>query len=297
MSHFVARHDPAHCLAPGLFQSLKRGDRNVHPLHVVYVFNERERLEFHGPYQLGADDLRTLVGLVALASNHQNSAYLVAAHPKTDTGTLMRQRLLIEGDARREQVLAVRTTFYELARTVGYRGFGGYTVGLLRDSLERLAMVTVVLQIDKRRYKSQLIGQYMSDTDTGDIIAGINWRITQAILQERPFTTLSLREMTALHRDAAVILWQRLSGWIDPGETRTVSLPTLVGYVYGEGEETADRRTRWKRRREIRLALDTLCAIGWRVEPVTHERDPVFAVTRQPLSHSHTTNSGLTVDT
>ncbi|MET3109463.1 hypothetical protein AAKU58_004320 [Oxalobacteraceae bacterium GrIS 1.18] len=33
-----ARHDPAHCLAPGLFRSLKRGDRKKLKLDVTYPY-------------------------------------------------------------------------------------------------------------------------------------------------------------------------------------------------------------------------------------------------------------------
>jgi hypothetical protein len=32
-----ARHDPAHCLAPGLFRSLKKGERRTGKLDVTYL--------------------------------------------------------------------------------------------------------------------------------------------------------------------------------------------------------------------------------------------------------------------
>lgn len=57
-----ARHDPAHCLAPGLFRSLKRGDRKKLKLDVTYPYGEGEQIEFSGPEPLGADDLRILQG-------------------------------------------------------------------------------------------------------------------------------------------------------------------------------------------------------------------------------------------
>lgn len=60
------RHDPAHCLAPGLFRSLKRGDRKRCKLDVTYTFGEDESMRFVGFEPLGADDMRLLQGIVAL---------------------------------------------------------------------------------------------------------------------------------------------------------------------------------------------------------------------------------------
>ena len=52
------RHDPAHCLAPGLFRSLKRGDRKRCKLDVTYTFGEDESMRFVEFEPLGADDMR-----------------------------------------------------------------------------------------------------------------------------------------------------------------------------------------------------------------------------------------------
>lgn len=57
-----ARHDPAHCLAPGLFRSLKRGERKRSKLDVTYTYG-KDSIRFWGPEPLGADDLRVLQGL------------------------------------------------------------------------------------------------------------------------------------------------------------------------------------------------------------------------------------------
>ena len=65
LSH--VRHDPAHCLAPGLFRALKRGERKRSKLDVTYDYGDGKRIEFSGPEPLGADDLRILQGLVAMA--------------------------------------------------------------------------------------------------------------------------------------------------------------------------------------------------------------------------------------
>ncbi len=45
LSH--VRHDPAHCLAPGLFRALKRGERKRSKLDVTYDYGDGKRIEWH----------------------------------------------------------------------------------------------------------------------------------------------------------------------------------------------------------------------------------------------------------
>ncbi len=47
LSH--VRHDPAHCLAPGLFRALKRGERKRSKLDVTYDYGDGKRIELSGP--------------------------------------------------------------------------------------------------------------------------------------------------------------------------------------------------------------------------------------------------------
>ena len=56
---------------PSLFRSLKRGERKRSKLDVVYDYGNNKRIEFSGPEPLGANDLRILQGLVALAGRIQ----------------------------------------------------------------------------------------------------------------------------------------------------------------------------------------------------------------------------------
>lgn len=47
------RHDPVHCLAAGLFRSLRKGQRSAEKLEVVYEFGDGQRVEFSGPEPQG----------------------------------------------------------------------------------------------------------------------------------------------------------------------------------------------------------------------------------------------------
>lgn len=58
LSH--ARHDSVHCLVPGLFRALKRGERKKEKLDITYDCGSGNLIEFKGPEPLGADDLRVL---------------------------------------------------------------------------------------------------------------------------------------------------------------------------------------------------------------------------------------------
>ena len=78
-----ARHDPIHCLAPGLFRSLQKGERKRAKLDVVYDFGDGRRVEFSGPEPLGADDLRVLQGLVATAGP---TGQVLSSQPQTEMG-------------------------------------------------------------------------------------------------------------------------------------------------------------------------------------------------------------------
>ena len=82
-----ARHDPAHCLAPGLFRSLKRGERKRGKLDVTYTFGEGESMRFVGFEPLGADDMRLLQGIVALGGPN---GILLTPEPTTETGQQLR---------------------------------------------------------------------------------------------------------------------------------------------------------------------------------------------------------------
>ncbi|HBQ8768338.1 TPA: replication protein C, partial [Klebsiella pneumoniae] len=85
LSH--VRHDPAHCLAPGLFRALKRGERKRSKLDVTYDYGDGKRIEFSGPEPLGADDLRILQGLVAMAGPN---GLVLGPEPKTEGGRQLR---------------------------------------------------------------------------------------------------------------------------------------------------------------------------------------------------------------
>ncbi|WP_280174474.1 replication protein C, IncQ-type, partial [Escherichia coli] len=65
LSH--VRHDPAHCLAPGLFRALKRGELKRSNQDLTYDYVDGKRNVFTGPAHPGTDDLPSLLVLVDFA--------------------------------------------------------------------------------------------------------------------------------------------------------------------------------------------------------------------------------------
>lgn len=258
-----ARHDPAHCLAPGLFRSLKRGDRKKLKLDVIYKYGDKEQIEFSGPEPLGADDLRVLQGLVAMAGP---SGIILTPEPTADAPRQLRLLLEMphpEVAAAKDNALVVKGSYRQLALEMGYAEDGGSQFKAIRDCLERLWKVSIIVQSGRKRVGCRLLSSYASDEDTGHLFIALNPRLAEAILGKRSHTRIEMSEVRALSSDPARLIHQRLCGWIDPGKSGRAELDTLCGYVW---PDDASGSTMRMRRKTVRAALDELRRAGWTLE-------------------------------
>ncbi|PSR26501.1 MAG: hypothetical protein C7B46_19915 [Sulfobacillus benefaciens] len=283
-----AYHDPAYCLAPGLFSAVPHGQRHQ-PFRLVYAFGKTEHLEFLGHQRLGADDLKTLLALVTLASSPDYAGtYQIdpdTAHP---IGQRLRGGLELQEDAVRKPILAVHTSFYRLGKLVGFSHHGTRQIQLIQDSLERLALVTVIVQSRSRnktrRTISHIIGwcdSTIEDSESsGTLWVALDTRITEAVLGMKRYSLLFLRDVQILGSDVAVLLYQRLCGWIDPGIQRSIALDTLVQYVYPHDVHSTthpnhtEKKLRWYRRHSVLTALEKFRSIHWDVTIDRMDRAP-----------------------
>ncbi|MFP5204429.1 MAG: replication protein C, IncQ-type [Acidobacteriota bacterium] len=253
-----ARHDPALCSAPGLFRSLKRGERKKQKLDITYQHGDT-RLRFWGPEPLGADDLRVLQVLVAFAGP---GGHLLEAKPATGVGRMLRGELNAAGACESgEDAITVRTTLYRLAVEVG-KSDSGTALGALRRCLDRLAALTVIADAGTQSVSMRLCARAI-DSETGELIIALHPRIARAVLGQR-HTRISMAEVRALHSDPALLMHQRLCAWIDPGAQRHVLLGTLAGYAWPEPAPSPSALR--MRRAGVRKALAELVAAGWGVE-------------------------------
>lgn len=250
-----ARHDPAHCLAPGLFRSLKRGERKKLKLDVTYTFGKAESIRFVGFEPLGADDMRLLQGIVALGGPN---GILLTPGPKTSTGQQLRLLLEPHLDAAENDGLVVRESLTRLLKEIGLTD-GGDNIEALKASLLRMSNVTVLVTNGAKQASFHLMS-HAFDQDEGRFWIALNPRIAEAVLGRRPHVRISMDEVRALQTDPARLMHQRLCGWIDPGKAGRVELDTMCGYVW---PDEANPEAMKKRRQTARKALAELAALSW----------------------------------
>jgi hypothetical protein len=257
LSH--VRHDPAHCLAPGLFRALKRGERKRSKLDVTYDYGDGKRIEFSGPEPLGADDLRILQGLVAMAGPN---GLVLGPEPKTEGGRQLRLFLEPKWEAVTADAMVVKGSYRALAKEIGAEVDSGGALKHIQDCIERLWKVSIIAQNGRKRQGFRLLSEYASDEADGRLYVALNPLIAQAVMGGGQHVRISMDEVRALDSETARLLHQRLCGWIDPGKTGKASRDTLCGYVW---PSEASGSTMRKRRQRVREALPELVALGWTV--------------------------------
>ncbi len=266
-----ARHDPAHCLAPGLFRSLKRGDRKKLKLDVTYTHG-KDSIRFWGPEPLGVDDMRVLQGLVAMAaiSGESGRGILLKSESENPIGQQMRLLLDLQWDAKEQDAMIAKGSFRQLARELGYATDGGSQFKTIRDCIERLWAVSTVVERDGKRQGFRILSEYASDEDGGKLFVALNPRLAEAIVGQRPYSRIDMAEVRALQTDPARLIHQRLCGWIDPGKADEVKLDTLCDYVWPD--KAANPNTIKTRRQTVRKALAELAAVGWAVNEYAKDK-------------------------
>lgn len=270
-----ARHDPAHCLAPGLFRSLRRGDRKKFKLDVTYQHGT-DRIEFSGPEPLGDDDLRVLQGLVAMAavSGPNGRGILLHPEPRTESGQQLRLLLETKFEAIAQDAMVVKGSYCQLAKEIGYADpDGGSALKAIRDCIERLWKVSVIVQRGSRRMGFRILSEYASDDPEGRLFVGLNPRLTEAIIGNAQHLRIDLAEVRGLTTGPARLMHQRLH-WINAGTTQAVTLDTLCSYIWPDEASPATMR---QRRKTARAALGELRAVGWKADEYASGK---FNVTR-----------------
>lgn len=254
-----ARHDPAHCLAPGLFRSLKRGDRKKLKLDVTYHYGKDDQIRFIGFEPLGADDMRLLQGLIAFCGP---KGIILRSEPKTDMGKQLRTFLEPKWDAIEKDALVVRESIGKLLTEIGLTD-GGDNIDGIKSSLLRMSNVTVQV-IRGTQQSSFHLMSYAFDEADGKLFVALNPRIAEAIMGRRSHTHIEMSEVRALDTDPARLIHQRLCGWIDPGKFGRVEIETLCSYVWPN--ETTNANTMKTRKQTINRALAELATVGWSIK-------------------------------
>jgi hypothetical protein len=281
----LARHDPAHCLAPGLFQSFKRGDRKKLKLDITYDFNEDTSLRFRGYEPLGADDLRLLQGILALAGT--TKATIPLSQPESKTAKQLVLFLEPKDHALHEHAVALRTTIQRLMVEIGYKTDGGEARKDVIESLDRLSNVTMRVVQNTKAGSIHLLS-YFLDEKTGDLIVAANHRLTQAIMGNHAYTHIDMREVRALSSDAARILHQRLCAIVSPGRQKSFTLNTLISYVWPHPVAGGTLR---RRRYILRAAISEIEKTGGWLFALTNSG--TYQVSRRSIGYEPPAASGI----
>ena len=191
-----ARHDRSHCLAQGLFRSLRRGERKKEKLDVSYSHG-REQIRFIGFEPLGADDLRLLQGIVALAGP---AGVTLSPAPSAEVPKELRQLLETKQNAMEMNALMVSGNVGRLLAETGMSD-GGKNIEILKASLVRLSNVTVIASRGDQVASFRLLS-FGFDGGTGQLHLGLNPRLADAVIGNRPYARIDMREVRSLKSDA-----------------------------------------------------------------------------------------------
>ncbi|MFM5270770.1 replication protein C, IncQ-type [Aeromonas veronii] len=258
-----------------MFRAISPGQRRRDKLEVIYRLDNGNQIEFSGPEPLGADDLRVLQGLVALAGLESQGGK-IGPVASGETREILRDLLQLRGIANQQDVLVVKSSLRKLAKEIGYAN--PRDTNTVRRSVERLWKVSVIAKVAGLRSGFRLLANYTNDALTDGLVVALNPLLTNAILGNGRYTYIDLAEVRQLRNSTARILHQRLCAWIDCGRSKPVGLDKLVSYAFPDKSSVATDR---KRQSRIRQALDELAELGWSISEHAKGR---FTIGRPALS-------------
>lgn len=280
-----AKHNPYHCLTPGLFKSYKRGERNKRNFHCKMVIDESTQtiIEFKGYQPLGVDDLRVLQGLIALSGPNG-----LVLEPEPEDGVMQQLRLLLNTKemAIHEDARIAKGSLNQLCDLIGYSK-GGSTNKRILDCIERLRMVVIFFQttrngqVEKKSFNilSHSYSVTSKDASEGTIMVALNPLIAKSVAGDSRYVKINLLEVRNLKSDAAFLIHQRLCGWVDSGKSAKIGMEKLSEYVWDNNESISKDGEKY-RRKTIRAAMGELKNVGWEIKEIKSNDGVVFEIKR-----------------
>ena len=219
-----------HLRVPGLFKSLSRGGRKGKGLDVTHPFGNGNVVRVTCFTPLGADDARFLQTIVGLAGSSRQLIDL--AHPQSDIAKSLKAQLQPKDDALNTKSITLTTTIHEILREAGYRSFSSSSRADLVESLVRLSGTTFHFTEGKWSYSFRLLG-YVVNKETGELHLAIDPWLTDAVLGDRQYAHIDMREVRADLSSPARILHQYLCTVVNPGgKPWTILTETLMANIW-----------------------------------------------------------------
>ena len=247
---------------PGLFRSFSKRAPRKGKVHLTHQLNDDLRVEVKMWEALGADDMRVLQGLIAMAAIQTPGKKIQELGPVPDCPLLIELRSVLQtqGDAKEMPGCIVSCSYLQLAKEIGYKN--PKDTARIRECIERLYLVTLFIQSGSSRMAFRLLARAASDAH--GIFVALNPEIASAIMGGK-HVRIPMNEVRELKNDPARLIHQRLCGWIDPGRHGTVGVDKLAAYVLPDTEGVS-RATMRRRLCDIRKICRGFSLPGWRVE-------------------------------
>ncbi len=254
-----ARVDPSHCLTDGLFRPLKKGSYKGLSLDVKYIYKEYT-FWWRNYTPLSITDQTVFLAVHRLAAE---KGRVDRVGPDNDNPTMLevRNALSMRYDASGSECFVLRTTFYEIAQTMGIT-VAGNNYDMIRDSLYRLSGVSFVIyknDDEKRPFWQTNLFSQLAGVD-GKLVIAINPMLSKALAGGQS-TFVNMNEQRLLETDVSRRLHVWLSSWARDGMMRKIELDSLIPHVWGNIVEGSALRSR---RHSLRKALGELNKLpGW----------------------------------
>lgn len=272
-----ALHDPAHCLAPGLFVSVRKQElkKLQHWTTSYYSEKHKRTVKFEGFQLLGADTMRVLQGIVAIAGGWGEP---VSVGEQLELNLLSPEAPVAGKVFRPVAYVAFSST--QLLSTIG-QGDSGQNAKHIKECIDKLQNTFVTITepdpndpfntIESRQ--SLISNRFYSVKDQRWSLC-LNYGLVKSVFgidseDLRSYVRINLNETKALTLDTASLMHQRICAIVSPGKSHLFNLDTLVSNVYIDNQELS-RATASHRKKQVKAGLAQLGQLpGWKVEEST----------------------------
>jgi len=296
--HFT-KFDPAHLL-DGVFvpcNGIKRG-RLLTPMR---DFGEH-KVQFRGPWQLSAFDQSLLLAASAEIGRHSSGIRI------GPTSGPISQQLLLNLEPKknesRDPLAKAAMAPISLRRLLLNAGYvradqepSGRLYQLVAESFDRMRATTVrdigpMPDGTMADRSATLVSAHM-EPETRQIYIAVSPRLSEALLGDRHFVTISLFERACIETEAGKILHAWLCSTLRPGawlggQKRTrVAITSLISHVFGPTDELDDKAL-YRRRKAIKTALKEITGLHEKfgpeagMQPWTVEIEKTHVAIRRP---------------
>jgi len=260
-----AKHNPAICLTPGLFQSVKPNERKRTKLDITYKYGDKT-ISFLGYEILDASDMRLLQFLVAMGTHAPTISKPIINVREPHLFPILKTKdqniinnAIVEGQ--KKDVIIIKTHIRKLLTEMNITT-GGKNFQNIRTRLKRLASITIWVDNEKEEAAYYLLN-YKFDKESEMLHIELNNTITNTIIQNTNYTLIELDEIRQLKTAPARLVHQRLCGWINFGKNGTVGMDTLCDYIWTT--PTLTHNIKKHRKQVIKKTIEELKSIGWKI--------------------------------